>query len=141
MRYVFDGRRNIVVLQKGEELIAALRQFVAEVGMRAGTVSGIGGALEAELGFYDLASQAYRWKTFDQLQEITTLQGTVAVDEERGETVLHLHGVLSGPDYQTVGGHVKRLIVGGTCELTVEPFGEALVRRRDDETGLNLLNV
>lgn len=140
MTYSFDGRRTVLVLQKGEELVEVLRRFANDSGLRAATVSGIGGALEAELGFYDLEAQEYRWKTFGELQEIASLQGTITADEA-GELVLHLHGVLSDWSYRSVGGHIKRLVVGGTCELVVESFGKELIRRHDNQTGLSLLNV
>jgi predicted DNA-binding protein with PD1-like motif len=140
MTYQFDGYNYLLRLNKGEQLVACLTDFVREQGVAGGWVSGIGGALAAELGFYDLVAQHYRWKKLDQLLEITSLQGNIAWDNE--EPFLHLHGTFSGVDMQTIGGHVKELTVGGTCEIFLHAWNkDRLKRSPDNETGLKLLDL
>lgn len=127
-------------LNKGEQLVACLTDFIHEQGIAGGWVSGIGGALAVELGFYDLMAQHYRWKQFKELLEITSLQGNVAWSGE--EPFLHLHGTFSGADMQTIGGHVKELTIGGTGEIFLHVWNKDRLRRApDDETGLKLLDL
>ena len=140
MTYRFDGYNYIVVFKKGEELVEKLLQFAGHNGLKGCWVEGIGGALELELGYYDVEKRTYKWQTYPTVCEIASLQGTIAQDE-KDEPVVHLHGVFSGNDYQTVGGHVRRLIVGGTCELFVHVFQQPLNRQFDGETGLKLLQL
>ena len=140
MNYRFDGYNYIVVLKKGEELTEKLLSVIKQAGIKGGWVQGIGGALEVELGFYDLGKREYKWQTFASLCEIDSLQGSIAQDD-KGEPVLHLHGVFSGDDYETIAGHVKRLIVGGTCELFIHAYQQPLKRQFDGGTGLKLLDL
>jgi hypothetical protein len=42
--------------------------------------------------------------------------------------------------FNTVGGHVKELVVGATCELLVTPLETPMTRVFDEETGLKLLS-
>jgi predicted DNA-binding protein with PD1-like motif len=113
MTQQFDGYNYLVRLEKGELLVESLLRFVTEQKISGGWISGIGGATWAEVGFYDLTAQHYRWKKLDQLLEITSLQGNVAWDGD--DPFLHLHGTFSDGTMQSFGGHVKELETGGTC--------------------------
>ncbi len=140
MKYHKDKTQYIVRLDKGELLIEQLNRLIKKEQIASAWVNGLGGAAWAELGFYDLEKQKYHWKRFDELMEITSLQGNIAVDEA-GQTAIHLHGSFARSDMSGVGGHVKDLAVGGTCELRISMVSAALVRRKDAEVGLNLLDV
>ncbi len=140
MKYRKDKTQYIVRLEKGELLIEQLNQLIQKEQIASAWVNGLGGAAWAELGFYDLEKHEYHWKRFDELMEITSLQGNIAVDEA-GQTAIHLHGSFARSDMSGVGGHVKDLAVGGTCELRISIVSAALVRRKDAEVGLNLLDV
>ncbi len=140
MKYLRDASLLIVRLEKGELLIEQLNKLIEKEQIASAWVNGLGGATWAELGFYDLEKQEYHWKRFDELMEITSLQGNIAVDEA-GQTAIHLHGSFARSDMSGVGGHVKELAVGGTCELRISILSTPLVRRGDAKVGLNLLDV
>ena len=140
MNSVFDGNKYVARLDKGERLLAGLREFCASSGLASAMLSGIGGVQEVELGFYNLKTRQYQWQTFAQLLEIISLNGTIALDQD-GEPVFHIHGAFADEQYQVVGGHVRDLVVGGTCELAVTRINQPLHRKLDDETGLKLLDV
>jgi uncharacterized protein len=118
MTHSFDGFNYLIKLNKGERLSEVIEQFVRETKIEGAWVSGVGGALEATLGFYDLDSKEYQWQTFDGLREVVSLSGNLAFNEE-GKIMYHLHSVLSDRQFQTVGGHVKDLVAGATLELFV----------------------
>jgi len=140
MQYIYDGYNYTLRLDRGEPLITTLTKFVKEKQIKTTWVNGLGGASWAELGFYDLNNQQYQWRRFDELLEITALQGNVAWKDD--EPVLHIHGTFSNHDYHAIGGHVKELEVGGTCELHLHTiFKEALSRSTDPATGLTLLTM
>ena len=140
MVYRFDNFNYLVRLDKGERLMESLEQFVHETKLRVGWVNGIGGALEAELGFYDLDSKKYQYQRFEGLSEIVSLSGSLAFDEN-GKLIVHLHGVLSDKQYQTMGGHVKDLVAGATLELFVHLSHLPVTRKLDGEVGLPLLDL
>lgn len=140
MKYLKDDTQYIVRLKKGELLMEQLNDLIDHEQITAAWVDGLGGAAWAELGFYDLEKQEYHWKRFDEVMEITSLQGNIAIDDA-GVPAIHLHGSFSRSDMSGVGGHVKDLAVGGTCELRINTVSASLVRRRVAEVGLNLLDV
>lgn len=129
----------MLILERGEELQASLQTFAAESGIKSAWLSGLGGAMKVTLGFYSLESKSYEWKEFDEPLEIVSLTGNLTLSE--GQPFWHVHGVFSGRDYQTVGGHVKSMTVGLTGELHITPISPELHRDfHDDITGLNLIS-
>jgi predicted DNA-binding protein with PD1-like motif len=140
MVYRFDGLQYQVRLDKGERLAESLEQFAKTCNVRGARVMGVGGALEVDLGFYDLDKKEYEWRHFDGLREIASLTGSLAYDEN-DKFVIHLHGVFSDRDYQAVGGHVKDLVVAATVELFVNVIGKPLQRKTNDDVGLPLLDL
>ena len=125
-------------LEYGEELHTRLDAYARSKKLAGAWLDGLGGTTKVTLGFYDLPSKQYRWKTFDMPLEIISLAGNLAVVD--GEPVWHLHGTFSGPDYQAIGGHVKELVVGPTCELRITPIEQRLTRAYDEKIGLKLLS-
>lgn len=140
MTYTFDGNNYILVLEKGEELLQTLRTFANGNDIASAWVSAIGGATEVELGFYNLEAREYQWQTFSALCEITSLNGNLSFDE-KDKPVFHLHGNFADESYQSVGGHVNKLVVGGTCEVFLQPFAQKVTRVFDDDTGLKLMQL
>jgi predicted DNA-binding protein with PD1-like motif len=140
MYYKKHQNTILVRLERGEKLIENLNSLAAKEAMGAVWLQGLGGAESAELGFYDLETKQYNWRSFAELMEITSLQGNLAWVDDQPKW--HIHATLGGRDYRAVGGHVKELVVGGTCELRLDIVTDtALHRRRDVATGLDLLDL
>lgn len=140
MQYIHTQNAILLRLERGEKLIENLNLLAKNENISAAWLSGLGGAESAELGFYDLDTKEYRWRTFDDLMEITSLQGNLAWIDDQPKW--HIHGTLSGRDYAAIGGHVKELIVGGTCEIYLTLISETHLHRQIDEsTGLTLLDL
>jgi uncharacterized protein len=140
MTHSFDGYNHLVRLERGERLSEVLEQFIAESKIEGGWISGVGAASEVALGFYNLSSKEYKWRTFGSMMEVVSLSGNIASDEQ-GKMMWHLHGVFADSNYQTVGGHVKDLVAGATLELFVHRSYQPMHRKHDDETGLQLLDL
>lgn len=140
MKYRHDGYNYIVRLKKGDKLIESLTRLAKEQNIPSCWVSGIGGAESAELGFYDLQAQEYRWSKVNEPLEIASLQGNITwVDTE---PAFHIHGVFAKRDLSTVSGHVREAIINGTCEIFLHRwYGENLTKTIDPHTGLKLLNL
>jgi len=140
MTHGFDGYNYLIRLERGERLMAAIEQFVAEAKIEGAWLSGLGAASDVELGFYNLSSKEYKWRTFGNMMEMASLTGNVAFDET-GKLVVHLHGVFADDEYQTVGGHVKDLVAGGTVEIFVHRAYQPMYRKHDGATGLELFDL
>jgi uncharacterized protein len=140
MVYDFDGFNWLIRMQKGERLSEQLEQFFKETKLEGAWISGVGGALEAEFGIFDLAKKEYVFQTFPGPLEILSLQGNISLDED-GNKMFHLHGAFSGPGNKAVGGHVKDLVVGATLELFTHRTYKPVHRKFDEEIGLKLLDL
>jgi predicted DNA-binding protein with PD1-like motif len=141
MTHRFDGYNYVLRLDKGELLVQTLQEFIQKNHIKGAWISGLGGAQWVELGFYDLAAKQYHWRRFEQLLEVTALQGNISWQAE--QPALHLHGTFADQDYRAIGGHIKELCVGGTIELFIHTiFGDKPLARKDDaKTGLRLLEL
>ena len=140
MVYSYDGFNYLIRLDEGEQLASALEQFAAQTKLEGAWLSGLGAAQQATLGFYNLDEQTYQWQEFKGLREVLSLTGNIAFDED-GKLVWHLHAVLGDDRYQTVGGHVKDLVVGGTLELFVHRAYQPTKRKLDKRVGLKTLDL
>lgn len=137
MKEFTNNSRNIVVLKHGEELHEMLGKYAREHELASAWIEGIGGVERTTLGVYHLDEQKYYWKEFFGPLELLSLKGDLSwVD---GEPFWHIHAVLSDGSFASLGGHVKEMIVGPTCELSITPLETPLTRVHDDDTGLKLL--
>lgn len=137
MQQFSNTHGNLVVINRGEEVMAQLVEYAKVQNLKSAWMSGLGGADTVTLGFYDIEAKAYDWKKINEPMEILNLTGNLSwVD---GEPFWHVHGTFSGRDLQAVGGHVKELMVGLTCEVLIMPLDTPLTRTFDDETALKLL--
>lgn len=128
---------SLVRLEYGEELHTQLASYAQETKLKGAWLQGLGGTTKVTLGFYDLPTKQYKWKTFDEPMEITSLTGNLSIVD--GEPFWHIHGTFSNATYQTIGGHVKELSVGPTCELHITPLERPVSRALSEEIGLKLL--
>lgn len=138
MKEFVNGTSSVVVLKLGDELHNKLSEYAREHELASAWVEGLGGTSRMTLGYYNIEQRQYTWKEFDEVHEILSLKGNLAwVDNE---PVWHIHGAFSNKNFDSVGGHVKELVVGATCELRITPLESPMTRVFDDETGLKLLS-
>ena len=130
---------TIVVLRfdKGEEVFEKLLSFVAEKSITAGVFTAIGASSEVVLAVYDIEKKEYHDNELAENLEIVSVIGNIG--QMNDNPILHAHGTFSNKALQTFGGHIKKLVVSATCEVTLTKLDGTLTRAFDEETGLNLL--
>lgn len=138
MQHFSNAQGYLLVVNRGEEVMSKLMEYAREYGLQSAWVSGLGGASDTTLGFYNINTKEYEWTDYPEPMEIVNLTGNLSWVE--GEPFWHVHGTFSGRDLGAVGGHVNKLVVGLTCELLVTQLETPLTRTLDDETGLKLLS-
>ena len=126
-------------LDQGEEIVASLRRFASEQGIRAGLISGLGAVGETELGFFVRSTGTYTTRTFHGEHEIGVLTGNFS--ELDGEPFPHCHIVIAGEDMVAHTGHLFRGLVTVTCELQVVTDPGVLRRVRRPDLGFNPLEL
>jgi len=132
-----ENTTYVVRLDKGDELIASLIQFCEGEKIKAGYFSGIGLTQELILSYYTIERKQYEDHEFNEKMEITGLMGNVAA--QRYETIVHCHGTFGDSRMNVIGGHVKKLVVGATCEIIFHKLKGEVERAPNLETGLNLI--
>jgi predicted DNA-binding protein with PD1-like motif len=128
-----------VVLEPGDEVIAALGEFIRREEVEAASVTGIGAFSSAVLGYFDWQIKQYKRVPVTEQVEVLSLIGDVAV--AAGVPTLHAHVVLGKADGSTVGGHLLEAQVRPTLEIIFIQAPSYLRKRRDPETGLALIDI
>jgi hypothetical protein len=138
MKQIASPNSTLLVLKRGEELQTVLAAYARETGLTSAWLTGLGGAGTATLGYYSLETKSYQWQEVTGPLEILSLTGNLSLVE--GKPFWHIHGSFSDTRLQAIGGHVKELTVGPTCELLITPLALPLTRTPDDETGMKLIS-
>lgn len=129
-------------LDKGADIIRSLELFCQEKGIKAAWVNVIGALEQATLSYYDQKTHQYFHKEIQGDYEIVSCSGNISLKD--GKPFGHLHMVISGEDYSTLGGHlwpdsVKVFAAEFVLFQLDQPMdAEDLVRCPDGETGLAL---
>jgi predicted DNA-binding protein with PD1-like motif len=138
MRFRKAGGAYIVRLDSEERIIETLSALCAAEGIRAASITGIGTCVKAELGSLDWETKLHRPRKIDEHCEIAALVGNVSVQD--GKTVVHLHATLADAECRAFSGHLHEAVIKATGEIIITPLPGELPRRRDPETGLNLID-
>lgn len=127
----------LVRIDRGEEIIEALRAIAEKEHIRLASVEALGATDDFTVGVYDVAAKHYDSKTFSGPFEIVSLTGTIT--EKDGAFYQHLHLSAGNKNCEVFGGHLNRAVVSATCEMVIRILPGAVNRATDPETGINLL--
>ena len=123
-------------IDKGEEVIRSLTELCEKENIHLAQVDAIGAAESAVIGVYDLETASYHWEDLPFFMEIASLSGSVT--EMNDKPYIHLHTTLADQQNKTHAGHVIELTIGATCEMFVRVLPGEVIRKKDEEVGLNL---
>ena len=132
----------IARLQPGEELVQAITDLAAKLGVKSGIVVAIGGLRSVELGVYRGGKydvESYEVKEGETI-ELTSAMGSVAVGDD-GRPSVHLHATVSLPDHRTSAGHLLRATVAPLVEVFIVGLSATLRRTVDPSIGLSALTA
>ncbi len=131
--------RYIIRLEKGEEVLGTLTAFVLDRRIQGGVIYGLGAICDLVLGLYEPHKREYIKRTFEEDLELGNLTGNISYFEEN--PVLHCHVTVAASDLHAYTGHLFSAKVAVTVECVITPFAERLTRVRDEQIGLNLLDI
>ena len=122
------GRTYIFRLPKGKDLLESLADFCHDNQVKCGVVTVIGSVENATLGWYDVVNAQ---------MELLSLTGNISIQDNRPQ--VHAHAMLTGKDYNVIGGHLFPGTKIYVCEAYIQELvGEPKVRRTDKVTKLSL---
>ena len=141
------GRRYVLVLERGDELMAEVKAFAEHERLRAAEFTGIGAVASAKLAAFDPDKREYVDIPDPGQAELVSLNGRITMPKDadpanpQEERQLHVHCVLSREDGSTIAGHVFELVVRPTCEVFVAESTEHVARREDPDSGLPVISL
>jgi len=139
MRIKKYGRYYIIRLEKGEEIISAIKTAAVQSRIRGAFFFGLGVGKDLVLGYYDPHHKKYIKKAFGGEYEFTSLAGNISYADK--DCVVHCHVTITGDDFTAFGGHLFQGTIPATGEIIVFPLPRSLQRTHDMMTGLKLLEI
>jgi predicted DNA-binding protein with PD1-like motif len=134
-----DARTYALVLDTGDEAMAALAAFADAEDLDAADFTAIGAFSRAVVGYFDLGRKDYDPIAVDEQVEVLSIVGHVT--REPGGRNVHAHAVLGKRDGTAVGGHLLEGHVRPTLEVVLTESPAHLRRTKDAETGLPLIDL
>jgi len=128
----------VLVFDRGDEIAATLTSFAREQAIQSASFTAIGACEHAVIAYWNRETKEYEKIDVGEQVEVVSLTGNLARGEN-DEPRLHAHVALGKRDGTLIGGHFVSAIVYPTLELFLTKSSVVLHRRRDPETGLQLL--
>ena len=130
---------RVLVLHTGNDALAAITEFAVRNRIEGASFSAIGAFQEATIAYWNWDTKKYEHIEVPEQVEVLALTGSIA--RAGNDPKLHAHVVLGRRDGSTIGGHLVRAVVRPTLEVFMVDFGARLTRRKDQATGLWLLDL
>jgi uncharacterized protein len=133
------GTCFVLRLEKGEEFIETVTEFLRKYGITAGNISAIGATNEVTIGYFNVNKKEYARKTLKGDYEILNITGNTSM--VGANPMIHAHIVLGDENYTVTGGHLFSAVISVTCEVFIQAMDTRIERDVDQETGLKLLKL
>jgi predicted DNA-binding protein with PD1-like motif len=141
-------RSFVVVLERGDHVMACMAEFAAEHRCAAAEFTAIGAFEWCRFAHFDPETRDYIEHELENQSELLSLNGRItlprdtdpdAPEADEVQPHLHVHCVISRPDGTAVGGHLVEAEVRPTCEIFVTDHPVRLTRREDPDSGLAVI--
>lgn len=136
MEYRRFGNTIAARIDRGEEILAAVREIAGAEHIQLASVSALGATNDFTVGVYNVDEKQYHANDFKGNFEIVSLTGTINTMD--GEFYTHLHMSAGDEKGQVFGGHLNRAVVSAVCEMVITVIDGVVDRRFSEEIGLNL---
>ncbi len=133
------GNDWVIRLDKGDEILASLKKFAKENNVYGGFLSGIGAADEIEIGLFDTKEKKYITQKFKGDFEIINLSGNISYQED--DIRLHIHITIADKKQKAYGGHLYYAKISAVCEIFLQQISKNLLRKKDKDSGLYILDI
>ena len=136
MEYRRFGNTIVARIDRGEEILAAVREIAGAEHIQLASVSALGATNDFTVGVYSVDEKQYHANDFKGNFEIVSL--TVFNDTTTTEIYTHLHMSAGDEKGQVFGGHLNRAVVSAVCEMVITVIDGVVDRSLSEEIGLNL---
>ena len=139
MKYSVKENLIIARLDIDDEIVDSIKTICENENVKSAVIHAIGAVKSADIALFDFASKEYKENSFNEFMELLSLEGNVT--KMNKETYIHLHASLGNEKGQALGGHLKRAVIGATCEMFIETLPYEIKRIKDEKTGLNIFDI
>ncbi len=136
MEYRRFGNKIIARMDKGEEILAKIKEISLKENIKLASVQALGATDEFTVGVYKADEKKYYANEFKGYFEIVSLTGTI--NTMNGEFYTHIHMSAGNDKGEVFGGHLNKAVVSATCEMVIDIIDGNVDRKYDEETGLNV---
>jgi len=134
------GRVIVGKILPGEDLIDAVTEIVKKYEIKSGLINIIGALKQFTIGYFNLHTKQYNFKTFNEDVELISCMGNVAYKE--GEPMIHLHVTVGKDDFSILAGHLSQpSIISVTGEVYIYEIAQKLNRVNDPQFDLSLIDL
>ncbi|HZD88703.1 MAG TPA: PPC domain-containing DNA-binding protein [Pseudolabrys sp.] len=135
-----SGQRTFaVIMDKGDEVLSAIKDFAARERVLAAQITAIGALSDVVLRYFDWDAKEYRDIPVREQVEVASLIGDIARAPD-GKPAVHIHLVVGRKDGSAMAGHLGEAHVRPTLEVVVAEQPSYLQKVHDPETGLALIS-
>jgi predicted DNA-binding protein with PD1-like motif len=139
MNYKRFDNKVVVRIDKGEEIVDALKTICKKLDIKLGSIVGIGATDKVTIGLLNTKTKKYQSKEFTGDHEIAPLVGNISMMND--EVYLHLHVTICNVEHKAIGGHLISAVISATFEGIIDIIEGQVTREFNDEVGLNLLSL
>lgn len=136
MEYRRFGSDIVARMDKGEEILAQIKEIALKEGIKLASVTALGATNDFTVGVYKIGEKKYYANTFQGSFEIVSLTGTINTMD--GAFYTHLHMSAGNEKGEVFGGHLNRAVISATCEMVITVIDGRVDRFHSEEIGLNL---
>lgn len=136
MEYRKFGNQYVIRLDRGDEIIGALKDLAKKEGIGLASLTGIGAAGQVTAGVFDTREKMFKGHTWTGDLEITSISGNMNTMNE--EPYTHVHVTIADEQGHAFGGHLTEAVISGTGELVLTELKGLVDRTFDEQTGLNI---
>lgn len=136
MKYKQSNNFYFVRIDRGEEVLAKLKEVCEKENITLGKIEGLGATDKLTIGLFDIQEKFYHKTTLTGPMEITSFIGNISTSN--GKTYLHCHINVCNKNMQIFGGHLNECFISATGEFVITKAEGTVERELDKEIGLNL---
>ncbi|MFX1395179.1 MAG: PPC domain-containing DNA-binding protein [Promethearchaeota archaeon] len=134
------GRVIVARVMPNEDLIDATKDIVKNHDVKAGLINIIGAFKIFTIGYFDLSTKEYNFKTFEEDVELISCMGNVSYKD--GDPLIHIHVSVGKDNYNIIGGHLSQpSIISITAEVFIYEIDQKLNRVNEQPFNLSLLEL
>ena len=136
MEYRKFNNTIIARIDKGEEILEAIKKIAQKENIKLANINAIGATNDFTVGVFKVDEKKYYSNSFKGNFEIVSLTGTINTMND--EFYTHIHMSAGNDKGEVFGGHLNRAIVSATCEMVINIIDGKVDRCFDEKIGLNV---